>query len=91
MREVSEERDDTNRRRTGKWIAQHAACLVDGLRFERASGTTSAERWKVYAVVAEVTDMPDLSDLSDVSVMSVLSVPFPDMEKSVDEMCEVEL
>jgi hypothetical protein len=34
-----------NRAKLGKWIARHQGRIVDGLKFERESGTTSAERW----------------------------------------------
>lgn len=60
--EVAEERGDINRRRLGKWIASHQGRIVDGLRFERASGTTFSVRWKVALVkpvsppVDETTD-----------------------------------
>jgi hypothetical protein len=52
LREVSEERGLINNRRLGRWIARHAGRIVDGLRFERASGTTSAERWIVKSVMS---------------------------------------
>ena len=56
LREIAEERGEINRRRLGKWIARHQGRIVDGLRFERASGTTSAERWisKSVTVKAKV-------------------------------------
>ena len=50
--EVAEERGEINRRRLGRWIARHAGRIVDGLRFVRASGTTSAERWAVESVMS---------------------------------------
>ncbi len=50
--EVAEERGEINRRRLGRWIARHAGRIVDGLRFVRASGTTSVERWAVETVMS---------------------------------------
>ncbi len=55
LREVSEERGEINRRRLGKWIARHQGRIVDGLRFERASGTTSAEKWLAKSVTSVST------------------------------------
>jgi hypothetical protein len=76
LREIADERGEINRRRLGKWISRKQGVIVDGLRFERASGTTSAERWQVKSVA---------------SVTSVMSVPEPEIEKSVNDICEVEL
>lgn len=50
--EVADERGEINRRRLGRWIARHQGRIVDGQRFERASGTTSAERWAVKSVMS---------------------------------------
>lgn len=50
--EVAEERGEINRRRLGRWIARHQGRIVDGLRFVRASGTTSAERWAAESVIS---------------------------------------
>ncbi len=52
VREIAEERGEINRRRLGKWIARHQGRIVDGLRFERASGTTSAEKWLAKSVTS---------------------------------------
>ena len=52
MREIAEERGEINRRRLGKWIARHQGRIVDGLRFEKASGTTSAEKWIAKSVTS---------------------------------------
>ena len=52
LREICEERGEINRRRLGKWIARHQGRIVDGLRFERASGTTSAEKWLAKSVTS---------------------------------------
>lgn len=40
MREIAKDRGKVNRRRLGKWIARDQGRIVDGLRFEKASGTT---------------------------------------------------
>jgi hypothetical protein len=53
LREIAEERGLVNRRRLGKWISRHQGRIVNGLRFERASGTTSAERWQVKSVTSD--------------------------------------
>ena len=50
--EVADERGEINRRRLGRWIARHQGRIVDGQRFERASGTTSSERWAVKSVMS---------------------------------------
>ena len=76
LREIADERGEINRRRLGKWIARKKGVIVDGLRFERASGTTSAERWEAKSVA---------------SITSVMSVPEPEIAKSVNDICEVEL
>ena len=76
LREIADERGEINRRRLGKWISRKQGVIVDGLRFERASGTTSAERWQVKSVA---------------SITSVMSVPEPELAKSVHDICEVEL
>ncbi|HBE90087.1 MAG TPA: hypothetical protein DDW41_02655 [Candidatus Andersenbacteria bacterium] len=52
MRDIADERGGINRRRLGKWIARQAGVIVGGLRFERASGHTAAERWLAMPVVA---------------------------------------
>jgi len=76
LREIADERGEINRRRLGKWIARKQGVIVDGWRFERASGTTSAERWHVRPVA---------------SVSSVTLVSPPELAQSVNEICEVEL
>ena len=52
LREIAEERGEINRKRLGRWIARHQGRIVDGMRFEKASGTTSAERWHVKSVMS---------------------------------------
>jgi hypothetical protein len=56
MLEVAEKSKQINRRTLGRWIARHQGQIVDGLRFERASGTTSAERWMVKSVKTVLSD-----------------------------------
>lgn len=58
LREVAEERGEINRRRLGRWIARHQGRIVDGLRFERASGTTSAEKWLAKSVMSVLKVSP---------------------------------
>ncbi len=44
--------------RSGRWIARHEGRIVDGKRFVRASGTTSAERWAVESVMSVMQVSP---------------------------------
>lgn len=69
LREIADDRGEINRRSLGKWISRKQGVIVNGMKFERASGTTSAERWQVKSVV---------------SVSSVMSVPEPAIAKSVN-------
>lgn len=55
LREIAEERGEINRRRLGRWIARHQGRIVDGMRFERDSGTSSAEKWRVKSVTSVST------------------------------------
>ena len=48
--EVADVRGEVSTKRLGKWLARHQGRIVDGLRFERNSGTSSAERWQVKRV-----------------------------------------
>ena len=50
--EIAEVRGEVNRRRLGRWISRHQGRIVDGLKFEKASGTTSSERWYVKSVMS---------------------------------------
>lgn len=50
IEEIALERGMINRRRLGKWISRHAGRIVDGLKFEKDSGTRSAEAWAVKSV-----------------------------------------
>ena len=65
--EVAEERGEINRRRLGRWIARHQGRIVDGLRFVRASGTTSAERWAAESVmsVSQVSSSHPVESVTD--------------------------
>ena len=69
LREVAEERGEINRRRLGRWIARHQGRIVDGLRFERDSGTSSAEKWRVKTVaIAPATTAAQVMSVSAVSM-----------------------
>ena len=61
LREIAEDRQQINRRRLGRWISRHQGRIVDGLRFERASGTTSAERWQAKSVMSDKSVTPSQS------------------------------
>ena len=50
IEEIALERGTINRRRLGRWISRHAGRIVDGLKFEKDSGTRSAEAWAVKSV-----------------------------------------
>lgn len=50
IRDIADERGEINRRRLGRWIKRQSGRIVDGLRFVRASGNTSSERWFVESV-----------------------------------------
>ena len=50
LHDIADERGVINRRSLGRWIKRHAGQIVDGLRFVRCTGNTSAERWRVESV-----------------------------------------
>jgi hypothetical protein len=50
LHDIADERGEINRHRLGRWIKRHEGQIVDGLRFARSSGNTSAERWYVESV-----------------------------------------
>ncbi len=50
LHDIAGERGEINRRRLGWWIRRHAGRIVNGLRFVRCSGNSSAERWRVESV-----------------------------------------
>ena len=56
LHDIADERGNINRRRLGRWIKRHQGQIVDGLRFERCSGNTSAEKWKVISVLSVNND-----------------------------------
>lgn len=58
LREIAEDHGEINRRRLGRWIARKQGVIVDGLRFERASGTTEAERWQIKSIGAGLCGFP---------------------------------
>jgi hypothetical protein len=77
LMEVAEHRGEINARRLGKWLSRHQGRIVDGRRFERASGTTSAERWQAKTVSQSVT--------------SVSTVSFPQAAQSVSDEYSAEV
>lgn len=50
LHDIADERGEINRRKLGWWIKRHAGRVVGGLRFVRASGNSSSERWRVESV-----------------------------------------
>lgn len=62
MLEIADGKGEINRRRLGRWIARRQQKVVNGLRFERGSLTSSSESWSVKSVS---------------SVLSVPSQPSP--------------
>jgi len=59
--EVAEQRGEVSGRKLGRWLSRHQGRIVDGLRFERASGTTSAERWQAKTVMSDKSVTPSRS------------------------------
>ncbi|WP_300106332.1 DNA-primase RepB domain-containing protein [Rhodoferax sp.] len=62
LHEIAEERGEINRRRLGRWVSRHQGRIVDGMKFERASGTTSVERWFVKSDLTASASQPAESD-----------------------------
>jgi hypothetical protein len=91
MREVADDRTgEINRRRLGKWIARHKGRIVDGLKFERASGTTSAEKW----IAKSVTSVKSVSNRPTAQSVKEKNAPDDDgfgPVDPVDELVEVDL
>ncbi len=56
LQDIADDGGEINRRRLGRWIKRHAGRIVNGLRFVRASGTRSAEAWKVESVTSVSPD-----------------------------------
>jgi hypothetical protein len=50
LNDIADERGMINRRKLGWWIRRHAGQVVDGRRFVRCSGNSSAEKWRVESV-----------------------------------------
>lgn len=50
LHDIAGERGEINRRKLGWWIRRNAGRLVNGLRFVRCSGNSSAEKWRVESV-----------------------------------------
>ena len=50
IRDIADHKMGINRRKLGHWISRHEGQIVDGLRFEKAVGNTSAEKWMVKSV-----------------------------------------
>lgn len=50
IHDIADERGEINRRKLGWWIKRRAGRIVDGLRFVRAEGNSSAEKWRVESV-----------------------------------------
>lgn len=71
MEEVAWDRGEINRRRLGKWISRQQGRIVDGMKFVRAGGHTSAERWCVQSVSTVSSVCGDAFDTEDSS-----EVPF---------------
>ena len=59
LHDIADIRGEINRRRLGWWIKRNAGRIVDGRRFQRASGNRSAEAWQVESV-SPVSSVPDL-------------------------------
>lgn len=66
LHDIAAERGEINRRKLGWWIRRHAGRIVDGLRFVRASGNSSAEKWRVESV-SSVSSVPRVATKESVS------------------------
>lgn len=49
------DRGSINRKRLGRWISRHANRIVDGFKFEKESGTRSAEAWRVESLSSVIS------------------------------------
>jgi hypothetical protein len=67
-KEIALDRGEINRKKLGRWFKRNSGRIVNGLRMVRATGHSSAERWKVEVVQD--------------SVSSVLSVTGPSSEQT---------
>jgi hypothetical protein len=88
MCDVAEESGEINRRRLGKWIARHAGRIVDGMRFVKASGTTSAERWRIEHIVDSVSSVKSVS-IPGVAQTVSRNAASSEAERDADEDAEV--
>lgn len=52
LHDIADERGEINRLRLGRWIKRHEGQIVDGCRFVRSDGSTSAEKWRVESVLS---------------------------------------
>jgi hypothetical protein len=61
LNDIAGERGEINRHRLGRWIKRHEGQIVDGMRFVRSTGNTSAERWRIESVssLLSVSQMQD--------------------------------
>lgn len=50
LHDIASERGEINRRKLGWWIRRNAGRIVNGLRFVRCRGNSSAEKWRVESV-----------------------------------------
>lgn len=50
LHDIAEERGEINRRKLGWWIKRNMGRIVDGYRFVRAAGNSSAEKWRVESI-----------------------------------------
>jgi len=50
LHDIADEHGNINRHILGRWIKRHEGQIVDGLRFVRSSGISSAQRWRVESV-----------------------------------------
>lgn len=66
LHDIANDRGEINRRKLGWWIKRHAGRIVNGLRFVRANGNTSSEKWQVESVssVSEVFSNPILKTVT---------------------------
>lgn len=83
LMDVAELRGEINTHRLGRWIARHQGRIVDDMRFVKASGTTSAERWSVKSTVlaqsvsfAANHKSANASQIGDVGLITPLT-PYP--------------
>ena len=64
LHNIADERGIINRRRVGRWISRNAGRIVDGKRFVRAAGKSSAEKWLVESV-SSVSEGPRKKNVTD--------------------------